>query len=505
MPSEERAGRSESSDTESGTRGPGAHWQSGSWRGLPTCAGAQETQRHRPARIAPRARARSSVPPGSTPSKWPRNCGSESRNPAAARAWPALRPATSGRRGAGGLHTPRAPAEPPRALTRARAPRRHRGDAGHGSGGRRGRARAALGSLPAPRPGMRGAREERAGPLRRARRSVRRPLPRPRPDGRCAPAAPPFFVRFPGWSWRRREGAPGPAGGGRRAAPPSGAPAAASEREGRKKALGAGPGLTACPPAAARSAPCAATGADAPSGPARAPLRCSRRPRARRVPAPGRPGAAVRQGGRGLRLAESAGVRAARRDARAGQCGHVAATADGPTRGACRCRGASSGRTGGGSRVFSPCVSPGGARAPGPRCAMRKRRGQVVPAPATSWVRRIDCDSRCERARDQWAVPQTPLLLSTGRCSFVAHLELSWRRGADYFLGEMRLRRRSEWLFPQDVCVSFPESGVCVRQREGERWGRGGGKSSGEPPPSTLVNSCLFQPGLWAPVPLICG
>ncbi|XP_053079589.1 translation initiation factor IF-2-like [Acinonyx jubatus] len=137
-----------------------------------------------------------------------------------------------------------------------------------------------------------------------------------------------------------------------------------------------------------------------PSGPARAPLRCSRRPRARRVPAPGRPGAAVRQGGRGLRLAESAGVRAARRDARAGQCGHVAATADGPTRGACRCRGASSGRTGGGSRVFSPCVSPGGARAPGPRCAMRERRGQVVPAPATSWVRRIECDSRCERARE---------------------------------------------------------------------------------------------------------
>ena len=40
------------------SRGPGAHWQSGPRRGLPTCTGAQETQRQTPGRIAARARAR---------------------------------------------------------------------------------------------------------------------------------------------------------------------------------------------------------------------------------------------------------------------------------------------------------------------------------------------------------------------------------------------------------------------------------------------------------------
>lgn len=116
-------GRSEPSDTESKTRGTGARGQSGSRRGLPTCAGAHETQRHTPARIATRAHAPAILSP------WAALHPTRPET-AAQKARPRLRrgsgPPSCGRPpecAAPGSYTPRAPAEPPRAVTRAPAPR----------------------------------------------------------------------------------------------------------------------------------------------------------------------------------------------------------------------------------------------------------------------------------------------------------------------------------------------------------------------------------------------
>lgn len=87
--------------------------------------------------------------------------------------------------------------------------------------------------------------------------------------------------------------------------------------------------------------------------------------------------------------------------------------------------------------MLAPWVTPRGERAPGPRCALRQLGGAVVPALATSWVRRtVTVDAR---ALGDQAVRQR-LPAGDRKVFLPAHLELSWGRGADYFRGEMRLR-----------------------------------------------------------------
>lgn len=112
------------------------------------CPPARERRRHkgiRPLASHSCARARNSVPLGGNSPNWPRNCGSESKKQAAVPTWPSRPPATSGMHRAEVLPVPGARAETPRALTRAREPRRHSGDASHTSSGRgRGRARPPL-------------------------------------------------------------------------------------------------------------------------------------------------------------------------------------------------------------------------------------------------------------------------------------------------------------------------------------------------------------------------
>lgn len=227
------------------------HWPSGPRPGLPTCTRAQETQRHTPARIPTRARARArnSVPLGGNLPNWPRNCGSESQKQAAVPTWPSRPPATSGMHRAEVLPVPGAQAETPRALTRARAPRRHSGDASHTSSGRgRGCARPPLsGPSHAPRSGMRSARGERAGPLRRARRSSPAPPAAPPQREVCArsPAALCALLRV---GVAAEGGCDGTGRRGWRAAPPPGSPGGRLRAQGRRKeALRGGPERGALP------------------------------------------------------------------------------------------------------------------------------------------------------------------------------------------------------------------------------------------------------------------
>ncbi|XP_045668989.1 basic proline-rich protein-like [Ursus americanus] len=176
---------------------------------------------------------------------------------------------------------------------------------------------------------------------------------------------------------------------GRRAAPPPGSPGAGFRERGKKGGF-EGRGT----PPARRPPP----------RPPRSP-RCPLGPRARSSPlfpaSPGSPRLRARSAGQLLKAAGAAVCRG-RQCPRGGMPARDngamwPSPRTGSLEGTWRCRGASSGRAGRGTPVLAPCVTPGRERAPEPRCALRKM-GEIVPALATSWIRRIDCDSGCERA-----------------------------------------------------------------------------------------------------------
>ena len=136
----------------------------------------------------------------------------------------------------------------------------------------------ALRSLPAPRSGMRSARDERAGPLRRERRSS--PAPPAAPPQRevcaCSPAALCALLLV---GVAAEGGCDGTGRRGRRAAPPPGSPRGRLRAQGRKEALREGPergAMPGCPAARSLSAqvpPPPPAGAGAPgSWRARSPL-----------------------------------------------------------------------------------------------------------------------------------------------------------------------------------------------------------------------------------------